>query len=441
MNNLHREPRPSHPLPPLLVGEWEAQRSGIPRSTARCLRPRGWAAARAFVLGLLVLLGTTLWGQSPQVISQRLGTPLALATQRAIVVLGGWSNVPEDFLEVDTVLVQRLAKKIFVANENWPSGGFRNKDGGGTRYLLLARHLDPFGDITTNARHEVKQIVQFLDMIRRNDPTVDTSFDLVGFSMGGLVARSIVLEMPAELGHYHVKNLICMGTPNHGVSPVIAGGGVLWKTFTGKSPIGVGEMGVLSPFLVILNSKTIPASVRVSTNAGSAFVDAKVPVHPHDLASGPCTHRLAKCTHEVRVGPIVKKAHFDGTCFEHVTDQNIQIPCVHGFTNKRTEIGADGLVRILSVQLNNREAANLGPQHVIKDMWHTGGTMDLARSSIAGQPITVGGNPVPRPFINALGCSAEKVQGNPPPITGVGIVAPWFFSKGEVVTKLQEIMQ
>lgn len=384
--------------------------------------------------------------------------------KRPLVIIGGWSNKPENFL--NTPLLNGLAKRLFVPVENAP-GSFLvstpDNANGGLTTVLLTRHRDPYGDINANATHEAAQIVAFMDLLNKEACTVGVDFDLIGFSMGGLVARSIVLKFPTSLGKYRISNLVTMGTPNHGVNPVIAGAGTLLHMAQDSSRIATAQMLPFSPFLVDLNGRRIPSNIKVTTIAGDAFVDTlPQPLHPegHNQVIA-CPHLVPQhangdqvegvrvpCTH-----PVCRK-RVAGVCVEwglehpdgHVTDggtvpcrhlvkqhpdgDSVPVPCTHLPQSRREVIGSDGLVRVVSVRLRTEEAANLVAQHVLSGLWHTQGTEELARA----------GEPAAKPFINARNSPPEQALGNPPPVTGTAVRASHFFNDPRVLDILRALV-
>jgi pimeloyl-ACP methyl ester carboxylesterase len=375
--------------------------------------------------------------------------------RRPMVIIGGWSNVPENFL--DTAVVNGLARRLFVTTEN-SAGSFivSTPDGqSGLTNVLLTRHRDPYGDIDQNATFEAAQIVRFMDLLNAECCCAGTDFDLVGFSMGGLVARSIVLKFGAALGRYRVANLVTMGTPNHGVNPIVAGVGTLWYSAQGQSGTATAQMMPFSPFLVDLNGRQIPSSIKVTTIAGSALVDTvPQPLHPaghttvvacvHPALQHPggdqtpetrvpclhpeCRRRVAGIC--VQFGP----QHPDGDVVagrwvpcthlirQHPDGDPVTTPCTHLPASSRVGIGSDGLVRVVSVNLRPAEAANIVAQRVLDGLWHTEGNESLARA----------GAPAPKPFIDGRNSPPEQALGNPPPILGTAVRSPHFFSDDRV---------
>lgn len=297
----------------------------------------------------------------------------AARAQRPLVIIGGWSNEPEDF--VGTPLVDALSKTLYVAQPENAAEPFRIiRTGGGKTIVLLTRHKDKYGDIDENAKYEAAQIVKFLDTLRAGEKGGENDkngggrrFDLVGFSMGGLIARAILLKFPETLGKHRVAQLVTMGTPNHGVNAVIAAGGILWPTAQGQDGVGAAQMIPSNPYLLDLNRRRLPASIPVTTIAGTALVEIAA-------------------------------------------------------TKKRESIGSDGLVRVTSVRLKSSEAARIVQQHVLTNLWHTEGTKQRALDP-----------PNPKPFINGRDAPPENPVGNPPPLVGTGVDAPVFFTDPRII--------
>lgn len=195
--------------------------------------------------------------------------PVAKALPRPVVIIGGWSNCPAHF--TNTTLVRELRRQR------------------GEGRVLLTTHRDPWGDIDANAVFEAAQIVSFMDQLKRGNQITGDDFDLIGFSMGGLVVRSMVLKHPQALGPYRVFNLVTMATPNHGANPIltnidpgIALGDPKNPCDPGRGPIrfhdtaASREMAPTSDFLRDLNSRTIPANIRATTIAGQMFVETRI---------------------------------------------------------------------------------------------------------------------------------------------------------------------
>lgn len=375
--------------------------------------------------------------------------------KRPVVIIGGWSSTPENIL--DSMLVNSLAKRLFVVSQN-PAGSFvvstPGESNGGLTSVLLTRHLDAYGDINANATFEAAQIVKFMDLLNAESCCAGTDFDLIGFSMGGLVARSIVLKFPTPLGKYRVANLITMGTPNHGVNPIVTGVGTLWYGPQGNAA-ALRQMEPFSSFLNDLNARQIPSAIKVTTIAGEALVDTvPQPLHPEgDNAVVACAHLVPQhpngdqlpatrvpCAHPTcrrRVGNVCVewgREHPDGDLVgggvvpcghlvrQHPDGDAVKTPCTHRPASTRVGVGSDGLVRVLSVNLRSAEAANIVAQPVLSGLWHTEGTENLARY----------GFPVPRPFINARNSPPEQGLGVPPPIMGTAFISPHFFSDPRV---------
>ncbi len=332
--------------------------------------------------------------------------------------------------------------------------------------MLLTRHRDPWGDIDQNASFEAAQIVKFMDALNAEGGCV-TDFDLVGFSMGGLVVRSMVLKFPGALGRYRVANLVTMGTPNHGVNPIVGGLGapISWVNSPQNSlqnslerPDGVAVLQMMpsSPFLIDLNARQIPSSIKVTTIAGSALVDT-VPRRPHpegDTTFVACTHprpehpdgdqlpeQRVPCVH-----PECKRRGAFGACLqfgpqhpdgdvvgggrvacthlvkEHPEGDRVTRRCAHPPVSRREGIGSDGLIRVSSVSLRPAEAANIVAQHVLEGLWHTQGNEDKARLVA----------PVPTTFIDGRNSPPEQALGAGPPIAGVAVKSPHFFTDERV---------
>jgi hypothetical protein len=280
--------------------------------------------------------------------------------------------------------------------------------------------------------------------------------------MGGLVARSIVLKFASKLGKYRVANLVTMGTPNHGVNPIVAGAGTMWYSSQGVSGTATMQMMPLSPFLLDLNARRIPSSIKVTTIAGVSLVDTVpqslhpeghptvvscvhiAPQHPDgDLVEGPrvpCTHR--QCQRFV-AGVCVQWGlqHPDGdpgpaarvpcthTIRQHPSGDVITTPCTHLPASRREGVGSDGLVRVVSVNLRSVEAANIVAQHVLEGLWHTESNERMARQG-----------PNPKLFINGKNSPPEQALGVPPPMLGNAVSSPNFLSDTRVRDILRSIV-
>lgn len=168
------------------------------------------------------------------------------------------------------------------------------------------------------ARPCAAQVVKFMDAPNAEGGCV-TDFDRVGFSMGGLVARSMVLKFPGALVRCRVANPVAMGTPNHGVNPIVTSAGTASNVLLfGRSGTATAQMTPFSLFLIDLNARRIPPSIKVTTIAGSGLVDTgPQPPHPQgDTKNVACTHLVAR--------------HPDG-------DQlpEIRVPCAHPECKRR----------------------------------------------------------------------------------------------------------
>jgi pimeloyl-ACP methyl ester carboxylesterase len=395
----------------------------------------------AFALAALAV-ATTALAQTPRAIDNKRPVAVQLAKDRPIVIIGGWSNCPADFDATSLVRALREAR--------------------GADLVLLTNHQDPWGDIDANAAFEGRQIKQFMDNLQANRRILPgTKFDLVGFSMGGLVSRSLVLKNAGELGPWKVQNLVTMATPNHGANPILTtidpGVGLSFKQstcFPGRGPVSFNgsiasrQMNPSSDFLRDLNGRTIPADIKVSTIAGDMFADLvtmqnKVfpslcnancsPVGgPMPIADGSIItagslryvdqwHGACEVFRNDRGTGVCKK---DTVCAPHQDrfqdggvwkcKDRLQTPSA----SVRVRLGSDGFIRVSSVQLFAREAANLGEQAVVEGVYHTQGTEDEVR-----------GGPSPRPLVDARGVSPSSLG---QPVMGTGIDGSWFFEDTRV---------
>lgn len=358
----------------------------------------------------------------------------AVTAPRPIVIVGGYSNCPAHFS--GTSLVRELEAQR------------------GKERVLLTTHADRFGDIDANARAEAAQIVSFLDKLGGvND------FDLVGFSMGGLVVRSMVLKNASALGRYQVANLVTMATPNHGANPfltnidpgvtlMISGDecdGRRGVVYNGN--IAARQMAPDSDFLRDLNGRQIPASIRVTTIAGDVEVDVAQPSVEREVAPVLCN---ANCT---PVGPPLLVAANQGG-FTYVDQWRGECRAANGSckqvtqcpshqdkfsdggvwkcrakvatpttTTARQKIGSDAFIRVSSVRLTAGEAASIAAQHVFTGIYHTPTTEDKTR-----------GGPSPKPLVSAVGIAPT----NPgTPIMGTAVDGSWFFEDGRVTEVLK----
>ncbi len=108
----------------------------------------------------------------------------------------------------------------------------------GAGYVTLAIDLKP-----KNGEAPLEDLARQLKDFVKIHLKSDQKFDLVGFSMGGLVSRYYVQKLG---GNKRVCNLVFISTPHHGS---------IWAyswNFFGKRP-GVKQMRPASPFLKSLN--------------------------------------------------------------------------------------------------------------------------------------------------------------------------------------------
>ncbi len=105
-------------------------------------------------------------------------------------------------------------------------------------YITLALDLEPNGGEVSLA-HSAEQIKKFVD----ERLPVGQKFDLIGFSMGGIISRYYVQRLG---GNKRVNNLVLISAPNHGT---------FWAYFAAKIRLGEGvkEMRPDSKFLKNLN--------------------------------------------------------------------------------------------------------------------------------------------------------------------------------------------
>jgi pimeloyl-ACP methyl ester carboxylesterase len=188
----------------------------------------------------------------------------ASSTPRPLVIVGGWSNCPAHFTG------SQLYAQLLTAR-----GG----------RVLLTTHADAWGDIDANALAEAQQIVTFMDGLLASGSVCSPELDVVGFSMGGLIVRSIATKHPDALGPYHFANLVTLATPNHGASPTlwdIVDYDKIFHPSVNPCPappakysttVAAQEMMPHSPFLTDLNGRAVPASTRVTTITGEALID------------------------------------------------------------------------------------------------------------------------------------------------------------------------
>jgi pimeloyl-ACP methyl ester carboxylesterase len=358
----------------------------------------------------------------------------AVSAPRPIVIVGGWSNCPAHFTSTSLVRELRASR--------------------GEARVLLTTHADPWGDVDANARAEAAQIVGFLDRIGGV-----TEFDLVGFSMGGLVARSMVLKNAASLGRYKVANLVTMATPNHGANPFLTNidpgvalgfsndacassrGPVQWNGNTASR-----QMAPDSDFLRDLNARQIPASIRVTTIAGNVEVDVVQPSVEREVAPtlcnancspfgppalapsnpglsyvdqwhGACRMPNGSCSKDTQC-PSHQEKFSDGGVWK--CRAKVATPTT---TTKREAIASDAFIRVASVRLSPSEAANIAAQHVFSGVYHTQGTENQAR-----------GGPRPKALMNANGVAPT----NPgTPVMGTAVDGSWFFEDSRVTDVLK----
>ena len=315
---------------------------------------------------------------------------LALTTafaqaQRPVVIIGGWGNEPADYdgtRLVNALLRPRLADA--------PSNVF------------LSKHEDPHQDINANAAFEARAIRAYLDRLKQAGAMPGDDFDIIGHSMGGLIARVIALKHQPALGSYRIANLVTVGTPNQGASFTLT---TLNKVnprakIAGESTVASSQMNPKSEFLRDLNSRSIPASIKVITIAGDVrLMTPPTPLHREDSRSVPCVHLISQhasdsvstpCTHfkscshsKTLAGKTLQLHPNDGP--EHSSDSK-SVPCVHKVkqhgsdqastpcTHLRTGqrgTNSDGFIYVSSVRLQPGQAANIGAQNVYPDVYHT----------------------------------------------------------------------
>ena len=101
-----------------------------------------------------------------------------------------------------------------------------------------------------------------MDRIIQLDP--DTRFDIVGHSMGGMVAAYLVATSPTDYVSEHVRSVITLDSPLDGFSDrhlgsVCAYGSPAWDDILGISPV-VGEIASIRDQLVLDRFLSITSS-------------------------------------------------------------------------------------------------------------------------------------------------------------------------------------
>ena len=104
-----------------------------------------------------------------------------------------------------------------------------------------------------------------MENLRQNHQLADLSFDLVCHSLGGIVARFLMLHLPSKLGMYWPNNLVMLGTPNHGISVAATLSAELETDAVGHSIVRWIEQGEA---LETLNMRKHHHDTRISTCCG-----------------------------------------------------------------------------------------------------------------------------------------------------------------------------
>jgi pimeloyl-ACP methyl ester carboxylesterase len=364
---------------------------------------------------------------------------------RPIVVIGGWSNCPANFTQTPLVAALKAQR--------------------GAERVLLTTHANAWGDIDANAAAEAGQIRAFMDGLHRGGPIgqTDVDVDVIGFSMGGLVARAIVTKHADALGSYRVTNLVTLATPNHGANPTLADVADvdrILRPTTHECPsaparysstVAAQEMLPHSTYLNDLNGRSIPASIRVTTIAGEMLADP-ITVQPSlcdascgllgNLGVSPVIPSGTGLPHDLGTMSYVDQWH--GQCEIHTGGRGTgrcksDTRCIPGFDRFQEDgvwkcrgprsdsitMGTDGLIRVTSVHLEASEASNIAGQHVVKDVYHTMSTRDAARDA-----------PNPKPMTDARGARPDQ-PGRP--MIGTPRDASWYFAEPRVIDHLTHL--
>jgi triacylglycerol lipase len=203
-------------------------------------------------------------------------------------VIGGWVNVINNAWDAQQQGLAALAAEkkpvIIVAGTLQPAATYdrlaaRLRTDGYQVYIYELPNLGR-GDIVNSANG----LAAFADQVRLN--TGADKVDLVAHSQGGLVARQYV---KFDGGADHVRNLIGLGSPNHGTLAAYA---ATWLGADKDGFVAVGQMAPGSDFLKQLNDGDDTIGDVRYTNFYTDYDEVVFPATTAKLADGATNVRI-----------------------------------------------------------------------------------------------------------------------------------------------------